>query len=223
MAEREMPEQKTDYQGSSQKKVVRQPAEEKKIEKVVIGEVTVQRKSLFQKFKAVFVKEDIRSVRDHVIFDILIPATKNMVADASIGSIERMIYGDRVIRRRSYGSGPGPRVTYNSPVNRSYSSPLDPRYNAPPVESGPRRSAGRGDRDDDVLICTRREDAEAILEHMQEIIEQYEVASVADLKELAGRPFHHTDNKWGWNTVRGVQVRQIREGFLIDFPEPIAL
>jgi hypothetical protein len=62
-----------------------------------------------------------------------------------------------------------------------------------------------------------------VLERMQDIIDKYEVVSVSDLYELLGLPSSYQDNKWGWNYLGDVQVRQIREGYLIDFPsaEPI--
>ena len=58
---------------------------------------------------------------------------------------------------------------------------------------------------------------------MNDIIDTYEVVSVADLNELVGLPTSYMDNKWGWIYLGDVQVRQIREGFLIDLPsaEPI--
>ena len=58
---------------------------------------------------------------------------------------------------------------------------------------------------------------------MNDIIDTYEVVTVADLNELVGFPTNHVDNKWGWSYLADVQVRQIREGYLIDFPpaEPI--
>lgn len=57
-----------------------------------------------------------------------------------------------------------------------------------------------------------------VLERLNDIIDRYEVASVADLHELVGLPTTHVDNKWGWENVRYAEVRQIREGFLLDLP-----
>ncbi len=54
---------------------------------------------------------------------------------------------------------------------------------------------------------------------MNDIIETYEVASVADLQDLVGLPSSHVDNKWGWINLHDVQIRQIREGYVIDLPQ----
>ena len=55
---------------------------------------------------------------------------------------------------------------------------------------------------------------------MNDIIDQFEVASVADLNDLVGFPTSYTDNKWGWIYLGDVQIRQVREGYLIDLPSP---
>jgi hypothetical protein len=146
----------------------------------------------------------------YVIHDVLIPAARNTIVDASTKGIERMMYGDSAMRRRAYG--PGPRVTYNNPIYRG-----TPRQ-APPVQLGSRTRAARDD-----IILNSREEAELVLERMNDIIDTYEVASVADLNDLVGLPTNHVDNKWGWIYLGDVHIRQIREGYLIDFPPPEAI
>lgn len=202
-----------DYQGNANKD--RDPEEkgkEKNVEKVVTGAVIVQKKSLGRKFKDLFVHADLRNSVRYVFVEVMVPAARNLVVDATTKGIERMVYGESAVRRRNYGT-PGPRVTYNSPVRRDYRQ-------APPVPSGPRRPSrqNRGD-----FILSSREEAEVVLERMRDIIDKYEVASVADLNELVGFPSNHVDNKWGWVFLDDVPIRQIREGYLLDLPaeEPI--
>jgi hypothetical protein len=62
-----------------------------------------------------------------------------------------------------------------------------------------------------------------VLERLSDIIEQYAVASLADLHELAGIPTTHVDNKWGWESLRFAEIRQIREGYLLDLPPAEAI
>jgi len=68
------------------------------------------------------------------------------------------------------------------------------------------------------IILISREDAETVLERLVDIIDKYDVASVADLHDLVGLPTTYVDNKWGWTNLAQVDIRQIREGFLIDLP-----
>lgn len=201
-----------DYQSNSNKDKENKPTKnEKNVEKVVVGEVVVQKKSVGRKFKDIFLAADLKSVIRYVASDVLLPAAQNMIVDASSKGVERMMYGDSRPRPRH---GPGPRVTYNSPIHRAYS---DPRAR-PQL---PARGSSRLRRDD--FLLSSREEAELVLERMNDILDTYEVASVADLNDLVGMPTSHVDNKWGWIYLGDVQIRQTREGYLLDLPpaEPI--
>lgn len=204
-----------DYTGNSKKAKEEPKKIDKKVEKVIVGEVVVQKKSLGRKIKGLFVEADLRSVISYVASDVLLPAARNMIVDASTKGVERMMYGESTIRRRNYGTGP--RVTYNNPINRDRGYRDSALSRRPP---GGGRAARRG-RDD--LILSSREEAELVLERMNDILDTYEVASVADLNDLIGEPTSHVDNKWGWVGLHDVQIRQIREGYLLDLPpaEPI--
>lgn len=133
---------------------------------------------------------------------------------------ERVLFGESAIRRRNYGAGTGPRITYNNPIDRGYRSTAyaSPRH-APPVSPEPRGARHNQNN----YILTTREEAEMVLERMIDIIDNYDVVSVAELNILVGEQGSHVDNKWGWIYLTDVQIRQVREGFLIDFPpaEPI--
>lgn len=207
-----------DYASNSRKNKEEKEKPEKKVDRVVTGEVIVQKKSIGRKFKDLFIEADFRSVIGYVIHDVLIPAARNTIVDASTKGIERMMYGESAIRRRNFG--PGPRLTtYHTPVNRGLNSAI-PARSAPPISVAPRTM--RSTRED--FILSSREEGELVLERMNDIIDNFDVVSVADLNELVGYPPSHIDNKWGWSDLSGVQIRQVREGYLIDLPpvEPIA-
>ncbi len=203
-----------DYQGNSKKMKETEKVPVKKIERVVDNEVVVQKKSIGRKFKDLFIEADLKTVLRYVGSDVLLPAARNMIVDASSKGVERLLYGDSAIRRRNYGGGS--RVTYNNPINRGYRDgvPFQTPRNAPSISSEPRSSRYGQDN----FIISSREEAAIVLERMNDIIDTYEVASVADLKDLVGIPPTHVDNKWGWIYLGDVQIRQIREGYLIDFP-----
>lgn len=203
-----------DYQGNSKKLKGEKAPEKKEIQKVVVGEVVLKKKSLGQKFKSIFAEADIKSVMRYVVSDVLLPAARNMIVEASTKGVERMMYGERSYQRR--GPGAGPRMTYNSPINRGdYRSPLT----RPPGQLGATHPRiGRND-----FILASKEDAVAVLQQMNDVIEMYEEVSVAELNEMVGFPSSHIDNKWGWRYLGDTQIRPIREGWLIDLPpaEPI--
>lgn len=208
-----------DYQGNSKHK--REPKElpppKPKVEKVVATEVIVQKRGIGRRFKDLFIEADPKAVVRYVIGAVLIPSAKNMAVDAVIEFAKRTAYGENAVRRSQHG--PGPRITYNSPVNRGYRD--SPLRNAPPVAAEPR---GAPRHRQDTYILTSREEAEVVLERLNDLIDTHEVASVADLRDLLGQETTYVDNKWGWIYLADTRIRQVREGFLIDLPpaEPIS-
>lgn len=212
-----------DYQGNSKKAKEgladeSSPKPEKKIEKVVTTTVIVQKKSLGRKFKDVIAAADIKGVTHYLIYELFIPASRNFVVDAASKGVERLMYPGGSQNRYRYGPGPGPRYNYNNPIqSRPYSPPVLGSRQAPPPQPGPR---SRQSQPMDELVLGSRREAELVLEQMNDIIDQYEVASVADLNALLGLTGSHTDNKWGWIFVGDAAIRQTRNGYLIDFPPP---
>jgi hypothetical protein len=213
-----------DYSGNSRKS--KEPPEEKpkkEIEKVVVGEVVVKKKSIGAKFREVFIEADFRSVTQYIIYDVLIPAARNTIVDVATKGVERMMYGESAIRRRNYGSGT--RITYNNPIDRGYvdrgyrdASTNPPRGRLPSVRDS---QLQRHSQDD--LILSTKEDAALVLERMNDILDNWPVVSLADFKELVGIPSTFIDNRWGWVNLKDVQILQVREGYVIDLPsaEPI--
>lgn len=195
-----------------------EPKPPKDIKAVVKSDVIIQKPSLGRKIKDVFIAADFKTVVGHVVYEVLIPAAKNMFVNSVEEGVHRLVYRGAPLDRRRLppgASGP-PRFSYNNPINRG--EYRDPRT-SPPLP-GTNRVPRRGRND---YILTTREDANLVLERMGDILEVYEVVSVADLNELVGFPVTHTDNKWGWDDLTGVDVRQIREGYLIELPPAEAI
>lgn len=206
------------YGGNSKKS--REPAAarpEKNLEKVITGDAQIKKKGLGTKAKDLFVEADFKSVANYVLMDVFIPAARNMIVDTATKGIERMFLGEGP-RGRGYGYGPGPKTVYNNPINRGYPGGSIAR-SAPPITVGSRTARSVSD---DILL-TNRSDAEAIISTLQEVIERFDYASIADLKDLAGIPSTHVDNDWGWVSLGDARVVSVRDGFMLDLPlaEPI--
>jgi hypothetical protein len=187
----------------------------KDISPVVSGGAVRRRKSLRKQFKETFVAGDARTAIHYVLFDVLLPAAKDMVVEAGSQGIEKLIFGDS--RRRGATrppSGPTGYVSYN-------------RYSTGPEVgsrlSGPGRALSRAARarhNFDEIILDERAEAEEVIDRLFDLVSRYESATVADLYELVGLSALHTDNRWGWTDLTGAGVSRVRGGYLLDLPEP---
>lgn len=70
-----------EYKSNSHKSKGEVRKEDKKIEKVATGKVKTKKKSGANKFSDVFVTEDISSVKDYILYDVLLPAAKKTLSE----------------------------------------------------------------------------------------------------------------------------------------------
>jgi len=189
--------------------------EKKEVEKVVVGEVIQKPRSIGKKFKDIFVGGEFRNATTYVGTDVILPAIKNAIVDATSKGVERLIYGDTGPSRRprEYPN----RTQYNRIADRGYRPAMLP--DQPPRSQARRRTGGMSE-----IIVVSRDEAELVVERLGDIIDQYDAASVADLHDLVGLPTTYIDNKWGWTSLQYADVKQVREGYLIDLPavEPLS-
>lgn len=178
--------------------------EKKKIEKVVKGGVITKKPTFSKKFADVFLSEDADTVKGYIIFDVLLPAIKNMVADMVTEGINVLLFGSRGAKR-----GVGQKTNYNSMSKESYKS------NARYTESYKQRKFNY-----DEIILESRGEAENVIDSLLEIISVYGQATVGDLYSLVDISSNDFMNeKWGWLDLKDSGVRRVREGYLIVLPK----
>jgi hypothetical protein len=196
---------KVNYPANSHKnKQTKAPIASKNIEKITSGEV-IQRKP--SKFREAFSGDDTNSVISYIFFDVIIPAAKSMLADATSQFIERILFGEG---RRSSGGRQG----YTS-YNKLYNGPRNSNKPVRPEIS----SRGRANHNFNEVILSSRGEAEHVLDSLIALIEDYGVATVSDLYDLVGITGNFTDDKWGWYELRGSNISRVREGWLINLPQ----
>ena len=191
---------------------------EKKISRIVDGEVVRRKQGLGKRFGQLFVAGDSRSVTQYVLMDVLLPAAKDMFTDAISQGVERLIYGEsRPSTRRGPTNGSG-YISYNR-----YSQSRTP---GPPRDTNPvgrmSRQARAVHNFDEIILPTRRE-AEEVLDFMFDLLTRYETVSISDLYELVGETGQFTDEKWGWTNLTGSSVTRVRDGYLLNLPRPVAI
>lgn len=207
-----------EYPGNS--KSSRPPQEEKKIEAVVTNEVKTQKPSLLKRFRNVFIGGDSRTVVQYVLMEVLVPQAKDIVTEVVSQGVEKLVYGEARPGTRRYGARPGGSTNYtryagigNRPLGSTMRDPRD----RPPNPAQP-----RGQTFDDLLFATRVE-ADTVLEHMYDLLNEYDLVSVADLNSLTNRSSSYVDQKWGWTSLQGSQVRRSRDGYVLDLPRPVSI
>lgn len=181
---------------------------EKRTEKVVHGSVTQKKKSGVAKFAETFISEDISNVKSYVITDIIIPAIKNAILD-TITDSANMIFGGST-RRKS--NTPGSRVSYGSFFS-------DPRQSSRRIEDRtikPRYSY-------DQFTFDHRNDAMEVLSTLEEMIDRYGYARVADFYDAIGVTGEFTDNDYGWMNLSTTEISRTRDGYVIRFPRAVPI
>lgn len=200
---------------SNSKNVPRAKDEPKKVERVVQGEVVRRKTPLGRRMSQNLLGGDAQSVWGYVFGEVLIPAARDMIADAVSGGVERMIFGDSASpsrRSRSRGGSNRYQTDYNS-VTRGRS------YREEPRREVSRKS--RSNHDFDEIVLETRVEAEEVLDRMEDMIDKYDHVSVADFYELCGVSSNYTDNKWGWFQLNGANVSRTRGGgYLVSLPRP---
>lgn len=204
-----------------QPKEVPEDKPEKNIQKVTEGVVIKKPKGIGRRFKDIFFDGNFKGAALYVATDVLWPGVKNITYDMGNSMLERSIFGENGGRRTPrFGDPRAGRFSYDKPAGRSAPSRSHGGLLDRPVHG---QAPMRRRHDAGEILLVSREEADVVLEQMADILDTYDIVSVADLYELVGLPSTHVDNKWGWSTLHTANVRQTREGFLLDLPpiEPI--
>lgn len=192
-------EQKTAYDKESKKE---------KIAPVATG--SVKKKSTFDKITQSLIQKDFSEIKEYLVKDVLIPATKDLINKFVTNGISMMLYGDTIHSVKSSNGQSTVRYSYNNcylqGTNQNQRANDQQRYNY-----------------DDILFETRGA-AELVLGSLDEYIEKYGHASIADYYDAANiSSRRYTDNNWGWTDLHCAEIVRIPEGYTIKFPKPCAL
>lgn len=192
---------------SNKKREAGTPKERPKIEKMIEGEAIQRKKPLGTRIKETFTGDDSRTVGHYILFDVILPAAKDMISEAVSKGIERLLFGENARGSSHSRSRPG-YTAYNR---------VSTTTRAEPREISQR---GRAVHDFREVILATRGEAEAVIDQLVELIKNYEVANVNDFYDMVGITGSFTDDKWGWYDLRGARAERVREGYLVSLPKP---
>ena len=176
------------------------------------GKVREKKRTVGERIADNFLATDGGELKEHFIFDWLIPGIKTIVEDL----VHMLLYGDGASPdiRRSRGRSEVRRVPYNSIYDgrRRRDEEVIPR---------------RGTRTPE-LIFDRRADAEQVLCGMNEYIDDYGTVSMKDFYSIVSEvsegeidiPTDFQMTQWGWYDLSGANVVQVRGGgYLLRMPK----
>jgi hypothetical protein len=191
------------------KQTEKQEVKKPKVEKIVKGTVKAKKKN---GFLSSFLTGDILEIKNYVVDDVLIPAVKNTIQDIVTNGISMLLNNGEVAKggRRSSGAS---RISY-----RDYYDRDDRNRN----RDGNRYNRSSTYAYDDIILESRSE-AEDVIARLDELIDVYGTASIADLYDLVGISGQYTDNDYGWTDLRAASHIRVRDGYLLKLPRAVPI
>lgn len=187
---------------------------EKIVEPVTKNKVVRHKPSVGKKIFESFIKDDLSTMKEHLIWDVWVPTVREYVRDSLVSSVDA-IFGR--------GGGTGMSLPYKSTLNSSYShTPYDKASRRTSIYKQERARTHAMYGFDDIVMHTAKE-ANEVVEQLNDIIETYGVASVQDYYISCGETSEPTDCDWGWSNKIPISVRRVRTGYIAVLPRPIKL
>lgn len=180
----------------------KQKEERKELTPVVQGKVTSRKEGIGKKFAETFLSDDIYDVKHYVLHDVLIPSIRDGIYEVFTGGLSMLFYGNA---KGHSGKSKGSYVNYSG-----YSSGV--KKVKPSLASIERYAYND-------IIFESRGDALEVKDTMEDILDRFNVVSVADFYELAGEDSSFTDQKYGWTNLDGVTVMRDRDGYKLRLPK----
>lgn len=205
--------------------------EERKVSPVVQGSVKRKKQPAGERLRESLGLEKTRTVGDYLVWDVLIPAAKEMVADLVKKGIDVFLYGGASTSDRPQGRpGRTSRVNYggyySGPERRGdYRQAARDRRYADNVRFDAREFIFEDYVDDKGRLVRGKEAADIVLSELIELIDVYGQARVSDFYSAVGETerSNFTDKNYGWDALGYSDVVRVRDGWVIDLPRPIPL
>lgn len=192
------------------------------VKKKVQGLVEYYKEPITKRIMDALFEGDLKSVGSSLIYEVMIPKTKDLLADLFIGGIEKVIYGDDTSQRYSSPSS-SRKASYDAYYNNNN------RYYHPNEQKQPQ---GKAKVRWDYIVMKTRPAAIELLEDLRNDIRKYSKVSVTELydyvtdidEELGAQiESEFPDSNWGWTNLDRVPIENVRGGYWIKLPKPTAI
>lgn len=187
--------------------------------KVTKGKVTKRKKPLGRRFAEAFGAEEGQGVFEYILYDIVIPATKNMLLDSISDGVEMALFGEVRSRRRRPNDYRGdPRRARMDYDRISYRDDFRDRR-----DSRDRRPRANMREYEDIVFDSKA-DAEEVITGLIDMIDAYGQATIVDLYDLAGiTPPQYTLDNYGWTNLSSATSSHVRDGYVLNLPRAVLL
>ena len=178
----------------------------KEVAKVTTGAVKAKKKGFIFRVKSILFADDIENVKEYAITDVIIPGLKNLIVDSVAMLVQGSAYGRR-------GRDDRDRVSYNTRY----------RYGDRDERRERRKREDKEEAEYDDIYFGHRADAEAVLDRMYDLLKEYDYVSLKDFYDLAGYKSNVFDDNWGWDDLKGVDIKRSRDGYYLTLGKPTSL
>jgi len=188
---------------------------EHEIKPVVNGKVAKRKQPVGKRLRESFGLEETRTVGDYLVWDVLVPAIKDTVADVVKKGIDVFLYGGSSSARRSSYSGRS-HVSYEGYYSRNR------ERDRMEIERNRWKYTPRPGSDFDEFIFDDKRDADMVLNELCEQIEVFGWAKCSDFYSLVGETERNfTMQGYGWDALGDARVERVREGWIVSLPRPM--
>ena len=181
---------------------------EHKSEKIVKGTVKTRKQTFGRKVAKAIFAEELPDVKEHVVWDVVIPGIRDGIRNALVNIVES-IFGGGISNNRNRGSV----VSYRG-GGTNYTN----AYNG---GSRSRRSEGMYTFED--VIFDNRGEAEEVLDQLNYNIERYSYVSILDYYDMCGLRTRPSDANFGWTNLQKATVERVSGGYLLRLPDVIPI
>lgn len=222
MAERPLPSNKTNYAktGNTPKtEVIIETETVSKMPQIVKQPGTVRKPTLGSKFKQAFTGDDVQSVGNYLFFDVIVPGAKNIIFDLLSEGARRVLFGTQ---GGGYGRGTGHGApNRGTSYSRMYNGGHSGSSSAPQQREISARA--RSTHNFQEIVFPTRAEAEEVRDSLIAYIDEYTSVTVADFYQASGISFSHVDSKHGWYSMADSNIRNVRDGYLIELPPTVVI
>lgn len=172
-----------------------------------VAKAKVKKQGVIRKFARYIFADSIESAKEKAMSDVIKPGLQSLIFDSCTELLSLIIFGSA---EEAY------RGTRRNRRNEKTS--YDKFYRDKDHRANQKASYQNVPYDPDDIILNTNGEARDVLTELDYHIREYGQASVADLYDIVGITSEWTDNRYGWTSLRGAQIKPIRDGFLLVLP-----